>query len=405
MTRTRPLPGVVCAALAGMLGTAAAVAAPNDVDPAFADDGVAAVDAGRTPDTNQGVVVGADYLYVLANGDTIVRLTPGGTPDPEFGTNGRLTFDDLDFDVTAIGEDPAGGLFLGGNKLSSVVVARIRFDGTLDDDFGDAGYAVIDTAGEGRVRALRYYNLHVWVLGTTATGAGDRDAFVAKLDQGGNPDFGWGFNGVALVNYGTACDQASSFSVETAGAQTVLVGGDTSFGDCAGDVAIARLNPLGELAPSLGDTGIRVVDLGGTDRMGVVVAHTNGTGKFAFAALSTQDGATQQVIARMTDEGRFDPTYANGGRRVGDLPGIDGFAFTGAVGVQSRGQLVYAGTDAAGDVALARLEGSSQLSIDDVAAGNGDGGGNPPGGGGTVLDGGGGGAFGWLTLGVLAGAA
>jgi hypothetical protein len=138
--------------------------------------------------------------------------------------------------------------------------------------------------------------------------------------------------------------------------------------------------------------------------MGVVVAHTNGTNKFAFAALSTQDGGTQQEIARLTNEGKFDPTYADGGKRVGLLPAIDGFTYTGSVGVQSRGHLIYAGTTAA-DVALARLDGSSQLSIDNVGAGNGDGGEDPGDGDGTVLHGGGGGAFGWLTLGFLGGAA
>jgi hypothetical protein len=141
--------------------------------------------------------------------------------------------------------------------------------------------------------------------------------------------------------------------------------------------------------------------------MGVVVSQTNGSNKFAFSALSTAGGATNQVIARLTGVGAFDTTYADGGRRVGALPAIAGFTYTGSVGVQSLGQLVYAGTNAAGDVALARLQGSTQLSVDDVNAGNGDGGGDDggDGGGGTVLHGGGGGAFGWLTLGVLAAAA
>lgn len=383
--RLRSVPALAFASW--LLTGPAAFAAPSDVDDTFGNGGIVSRDAGRLHDVSQGVVVGADYIYLLANGNTIMRFTPDGVPDPEFGTNGVLRFSGIDFVVTAIGEDPAGGLFLGGNKLSNVAVARIRFDGTLDDDFGDAGYAIIDTAGAGEVRYLRYYNLHVWILGSTTTDGGDaRDAFVAKLDQAGNPDFGWGLGGVALVNFGTACDEASFFTVETAGFQTVLVGGDTSFGDCAQqDLAIARLNPLGELAPSLGDTGIKLLDLGGRDTMGVVVAQTTGANKIAFSGLSAGTGGeTRQVIGRLTSDGDFDPTFGGDGKQSGALPAIGGFAFNGTTGVQSLGQLVYAGNTDGGNVAITRLEGSTQLSIDDVGAGNGGGGGDD---GGTVLSG------------------
>jgi uncharacterized delta-60 repeat protein len=122
----------------------------------------------------------------------------------------------------------------------------------------------------------------------------------------------------------------------------IVVGGTQN-----GNFVFVRYNADGKIDPTFGINGRLVVDFGQDNDAayamaiapdGKIVAAGQSDGNFAFARLSA--------------DGRLDPTFDQGGLTLFDLGGTD---LAGAVVVQSDGKIVAAGTSN-GKVAVVRLQ-------------------------------------------------
>ena len=91
---------LVAALLVGLIGSAAAQAAPGDLDPAFSGDGMQTTDFGSGADLAGGVALQGDGKIVAVGQSgaggydfALARYRPNGSLDPTFSGGGRQTTD------------------------------------------------------------------------------------------------------------------------------------------------------------------------------------------------------------------------------------------------------------------------------------------------------------------------
>ncbi len=101
------------------------------------------------------MVMDADEHLVMActrlpeaDGIELVRLTPSGTPDNTFGTNGHVTITGSSMYCMGLKRMAGGGYLVIGKDLGTGFGFAIRLlaDGSTDASFGNAGYLSVDLA-------------------------------------------------------------------------------------------------------------------------------------------------------------------------------------------------------------------------------------------------------------------
>ena len=222
------------------------------VDPGFGGGGavstgfVAEAAAGQ-PD---GKLVIAGRQGDLAAGTSqlvLQRLNPDGTPDPTFGTGGKVIgaqgANEAAFAV-AVNED--GTIVVAGRRDGDMMVSRYRSTGALDTKFGTGGIAVADFGGEDTA-----YSIAVAADGAivaaggslqpaAAAGGAATDAFAfARFLKDGRPDPFFGQGGRALFAQGAGGNVAGAVSIDSSGR---IVGAGPTEG---GNVAVVRLSANG----------------------------------------------------------------------------------------------------------------------------------------------------------------
>jgi uncharacterized delta-60 repeat protein len=325
------------------------------------------------------------------------RLTPAaGQLDPTFGTGGVVTTNiggptqvsgraavatQPDGKVVAVGTSTDA--YAGGNR---VAVVRYNADGSLDPTFGTGGEVVLtfatatapvtpSTAGGVAVDAAG----RIVVAGVATLG--NSSAFAAaRLTPAGLPDPTFGTGGrVVLPGFGggsVESDAPAGVALDPAG--RIVLAGTTSAVLSGTRMAAARLNADGSLDPTFGTGGEVALPLFGFDAttadtaFGVAVdpAGRAVLGGAAFGIISGITG-TRMAAARLTPDGRLDPTFGAGGvvtlPRFGTAPTAEN-DFARGVTLDPAGRILLAGVahgsfpDGAGDrIAAARLTSAGTL--------------------------------------------
>jgi uncharacterized delta-60 repeat protein len=157
----------------------------------------------------------------------LARFLPGGGPDTSFGTAGRVRID-LGARELALGLaiDTRGRLVLTGVRTtatgSSMLVARVRADGTLDPRFTGDGWRTVG-ASSGGADVLLDATGRIVLGGRRSNGA----RFVLiRLRPSGEPDatFGGG-DGIVLTAF-ACCDAGVRALAPGVGGSVVAGGGD-----------------------------------------------------------------------------------------------------------------------------------------------------------------------------------
>ncbi|MGH2963977.1 MAG: delta-60 repeat domain-containing protein [Solirubrobacterales bacterium] len=200
-------------------------------------------------------------------------------------------------------------------------------------------------------------------------------------------------DGRLTIDFGTRFDYANAVALQQNG--KLVVAGVKRRSSSGADFALARVNPNGSVDPSFSDNGLqtiafghqredeaeavavlpngRIIVSGFSNEQGVVARlHSNGAldtsfsrdgrasvGNLEVAAMAIQsDGRIvlvgtkigtgfQMVAARLTPNGRLDPSFSGDGRRTISFPhgsGPDeGFDFGQGVTIQANGRIVVSG--------------------------------------------------------------
>ncbi len=273
------------AGLALLFAAAARVeAAPGDLDPSFAGDGIVETDLpGNTLTFPSGLVLQPDGKIVAIGMDSggnglvaVLRYLPDGTLDPSFGSGGVVVTD-------GVQRGTAGALQADGKLLvlaAACVLLRFDPDGTLDDSFADHGKLLLRPDGSFLTSAalLVQSDGRILVLGNIEQPYPTPSKFVlARLDEDGATDMlvrgAWTGRALALQPDGK-----------------ILVGGDR----------LARYHANGTLDDSFGSGG--------------EVAGAN-----AYELALNPDGTITAICSgtcmeRFTADGAFDASFGDGGR-------------------------------------------------------------------------------------------
>jgi uncharacterized delta-60 repeat protein len=407
---------VLAAAMAvGAVFSAAAQAAPGDLDPTFSGDGKQTTNLGFGDSSAAAAVRQPDGKIVVVGrsgaGDfALARYKPNGTLDASFSGDGKQTTDfgfQIDEHASAVALQRNGKIVVVGNGDlggTGFELARYNPNGSLDKSFSGDGrqttvFVEFDEAtgvaiqGDGKIVAvgragdhglgdfaLARYNPNGSLDtsfsgdGKQTTGFKDFDAATGVAIQGDGKIVAVGFtqnfgggNAFALARYNPNGSLDTSFSGD--GKQTTDFGGDffegatgvalqggkiVAVGGGAGDFALARYNPNGSLDTSFSGDGKKTTDFGGTDGAGGAALQANGK----IVAVGRGGAGNDFALARYNPNGTLDTSFSGDGKETTDFGGSDQ-----ANGVALQGGKIVAagGGGVRGDFALARYNADGTL--------------------------------------------
>jgi uncharacterized delta-60 repeat protein len=280
-------------------------------DSSFGSGGVVTSDFGSAVDKAWAVAVQADGK-ILVGGEivvagvgtpAIVRYTDAGALDDEFGVGGVVTLDTpFGSFVEGIGIQSDGKIIV----LSvNAVVTRLRIDGSLDSTFGTAGYSSTSLQYDQGADLVVMPDDRVLFVGTQLPGNSVSSIVVARLRANGTFDTTFSSDGITTVSVPGEFDLGLDVALQADG--KILAAGSTSRDSLyppVDDLALVRFNSNGTLDQTFGNGGVVVHPLSdGEDMAAAVLAQPNGK---LLVATSTQG---RKALVRFLPDGRFDQHY------------------------------------------------------------------------------------------------
>ncbi len=337
------------------------------------------------------------------SGFMLLRLKSNGTPDSDFGDDGKvladLPSDGPDYPiVNALAVQPDGDIVAVGTAVFSesthstneLMVARMNGSyGSFDGSFGTGGAVLQQLSPPSITQHSQAYAVALQPTGGIVV-AGSIDPglpvpMILRL-SGVNGALDPLFGDAGIVTYlpYPGGDTAGSFGGLAATPSGDLIGGGWAFGqNIAGEpAALVKLKGVdGSFDPSFGQGGKAVEFLGAgpnpSARINSVVAQPDGeivVGGFATDA----NGDHRTLVGRLSSSsGAFDSTFGSGGEALRQLDsGAGPSSEFASVAVQPDGKILAAGL-AGSRVVVERLLGAQTSSGGDGSApGGGGGGGN-----------------------------
>jgi uncharacterized delta-60 repeat protein len=205
----------------------------------------------------------------------------------------------------------------------SIAAVRLNADGSVDRAYGAGGVAVAPAPSGAYAFALQPDGK--LVVAGEALIAGIRNFAAARFTKSGEPDSGFGENGIARVPVATT-GAATGVVVNPDG--TIVLAGN-AWGTKLLTAAV-RLRPDGSLDPSFGALGVSLLPLGTV--VNQIVRQPDGRIVLAETAMTA---------VRINSDGSLDAEF--GGTGAVEIPTSAEGGAANAVAVQSDGKLVLAG--------------------------------------------------------------
>lgn len=288
----------------------------------------------------------------------VARFHTDGALDTDFGTNGytTVTSETFTFNNTYVGkavkilaDDRI--LVAGGVGGSYYAVMRFSATGAFDSSFGSNGLAG-GGAGGGTSYGSSFNSLSVQSDGKiVAAGASSfvgsglaGNGIIARFDENGIPDAGFGTSGFLSVSFGTFYSAINSLAVQSNG--RIVIGGQAAAnGDtdpASTDFVVARCLSSGALDTSFGGDGIVVTpfETDKLDRCYSVLMLPDGR---IVANGDSSDGTRKRfAMVRYLKNGDLDPSFGTGGKVVSELTATGNQSFLTSI-LQGGGRVVGAG--------------------------------------------------------------
>jgi len=303
-----------------------------------------------------------DYYGGTGN-DLVLVLAGPGAVDYAFGSTGTgrlLTGAGGNNAVAAMIQQTDGRILYAGNASAAQtnsVVGRLLPSGAIDNSFNTSGVRTVDMSPSGAdsVAAIALQSDgRIIATGYATPSAGQQDFGVFRLTSGGALDTSFNTSGIRLIDLGGTQDQAGAVSVMPDG--KILLAGETNAG-VGMDLAVVRLNADGSGDSTFGTGGTVLLDLGATDDAFTSLAVQN-DGKILLGGMSVG----QFFAARLQTNGSLDASFGTAGitTTTFDKP-INSLS----VLLQADQRIVLAGTVRNGtanrEIALARLSADGTL--------------------------------------------
>lgn len=279
----------------------------------------------------------------------VAQFLADGSPDPAFGTDGKVLIDPTPYreECTGIAREPDGRLVIAGYEFGGTpvgsevarIAARLMPDGSLDTTF--AAGAGVETFVGAYTTALALQHDGKILLGGHGRVASSPVFQVQRLMPDGSPDETFGTASVASIPFaGTGTtDQMSAVAFDAAG-RIVAAGTSDYYGDSR--MALVRLLADGSLDPEFGSGGKTQGPIGSKGR-GMAIRHD---GSLIVAGTADEPSELNAAAMRVLDDGLIDTGFGDGDgiARLRWNDGSDAWATWGAgVAIQDDDRIVMTG--------------------------------------------------------------
>jgi uncharacterized delta-60 repeat protein len=349
-----------------------ALAAPGALDPTFSGDGKLTTNFPRGDDGAAGVAIQADGKVVVAGSAgwgpgpaptfALARYRSGGTLDPTFGGDGKVTTRFASYGFAAdLAIQADGKIVVVGQANDKFALARYHRNGTLDSTFNGDGKATttflpLDTAGAASVAVQSDGKIVVagsaWCEERTLTCPAEEqsgDIAVARYDEDGTLDASFGEDGRVTTDNGGS-DGGSAVALQADGKIVVAGRVGQGFEGADGDFGLVRYQADGTLDSTFGDGGNVTTEFGASwESEGAYALAIQADGKIVAAGR----GGRTFALARYNADGTPDATFSSDGKVTTNFTGRLDIAF--GVAIQATGKIVAAGVTT-GRFALARYK-------------------------------------------------
>jgi uncharacterized delta-60 repeat protein len=257
---------------------------------------------------------------VLAAGPAAALAAPGDL-DAGFGTGGVAATPGVVGNAVEL--QPDGKIVVAGVAPSSrFVVARFRPDGQPDTGFGQNGVAgtTFGTVVQAAYDLAIQPDGRIVAVGTAGEDFGRRRSFaLARFNADGTLDSSFGGDGKVTSDVGAATiNDATGVALQADG--KIVVGGYAA-GAAAGSFAVARYDADGSLDVTFGGNGVVTTDLGGGGANDVAIAQRQRI--VAVGSTYAPGGSSDFALARYLPGGAFDDDFGVAGRLFTDLGAQD----------------------------------------------------------------------------------
>jgi uncharacterized delta-60 repeat protein len=216
------------------------------------------------------------------------------------------------------------------NTRTSIAAA----DGDLDSTFGTGGRVVTDFSGRsnGASAVALQSNGKILIAGDALSASGPPDFAVARYNNDGSLDSGFGTGGRVTTDFAARSDVGSAITIQPDG--KILVAGAADMASTNFDFALVRYNSDGSLDSSFGAGGKVTTDFNNAlDQAAAIGLQSDGKIVLAgFATTSTQ----HMALARYNTNGTLDTSFGSGGKVVNDFSGTRDAASSLAIQVDGR---------------------------------------------------------------------
>jgi uncharacterized delta-60 repeat protein len=343
---------------------------------------------GAVVDSNGKIVVAGGAKVPRAISDNngvpefvVLRYNPDGSLDTSFGTGGKVL----------INFGTAGGIayrvVMDGSEIvavgvagTSIAIARLNADGSLDTSFGNGGKIAISSSpgNVGGAVGVAMQGSQILLCGVLSVLS--PSVVVTRVDSDGSLDASFGNGGNVVLNFGAPPYQQQA-SLAVVGNQILVAGSTQGTG---ADFAIFRLNSDGSLDSTFGNGG-EFIDTGGTNNFAnsialagtqIIVGGNSGIAQLnANGSLDTNFGVAGKValangirglavagsqivvysrlfVGRLNPDGSMDANFGSGGWAS---TGFSSNSINAGMALQSDGKIVIAASsDLPTSVELAR---------------------------------------------------
>lgn len=255
-------------------GIEMALQADGKLTTSFGSDNDGARAVAVQPD---GKIIAAGYGHNGTNADfALIRYLANGTPDPSFGTAGKVTTNitTLSEQINALVLQADGKIIAVGSAQGDFVLVRYLPDGTPDPGFGTGGI-VLTAIGSSTDEAMAVTiqpDGYILVAGNSFTGGSSAFA-VVRYKPDGNVDTDFGVNGKVTAMPGITTNSVTSISLQND--LKILVAG-TAYTGTNTDIAVVRYLPDGTPDIGFNGDGVAVIDvLGLNDVAGAMKLNGN----------------------------------------------------------------------------------------------------------------------------------
>lgn len=226
-----------------------------------------------------------------------------------------------------------------GNTSNYFGLARLNDNGSLDTGFGTNGTGRVifsPVLDSGQAYALAFQGSQIVLAGYAAVTSRQMLA-AARFSSNGVPDAAFGQGGLVTADTDLG-SRAQGLAAQSDGKLIVVGGADVGLGT---NFALARLNANGSLDGAFGTNGGKVTLTGGASNAVAAAVRLQSDGKILAAGCGYNGGTNDFAVARCNPDGSLDLSFGGTGEVTTAVGSSN--AAANAMALQTDGKIILAG--------------------------------------------------------------